>query len=174
MREGTQSPYEICVYRKQPILEEHKPFRRLPNGNAAPLRCSVERLDEDENMSEIIEPPKNEVTINPWRFFTISFLIWVAAQLFGMSIAFGAKQWVADFSDTLFFLSAAPFGMLPFLDPDDRSGNFDKLHILDFMQVGVFWYQSSFGFLNERGPHQTPGLSARSYGRGTSLSMQSW
>ena len=29
--------------------------------------------------------------------------------------------------------------MLPFLDPDGEPSHFDSLHILDFVQVGIFW-----------------------------------
>ena len=58
-------------------------------------------------------------------------------------------QWLANFSDALFFLSAAPFGMLLFLDPDYPSGSFDRLHVLDFIQVAVFWL-STFLWFSER------------------------
>ena len=48
MREETQSPYEICVYCKQPITDERMPFRRFPNGDAAHLKCYVDHMDEEE------------------------------------------------------------------------------------------------------------------------------
>ncbi len=41
--------------------------------------------------------------------------------------------------ETAFFLSQIPFGMLLFLDPDGEPNHFDKLHILDFLQVAIFW-----------------------------------
>ena len=41
-------------------------------------------------------------------------------------------------ADILFFLSVIPFGMLTFLDPDSEPNCFDRLHILDFIQVGIF------------------------------------
>jgi PAS domain S-box-containing protein len=84
----------------------------------------------------------------PWRFLTISFAIWTIAQGFGMTAAH-VGQWLANVSDALFFLSAAPFGMLVFLDPDDPSESFDRLHVLDFIQVGVFWL-SIFLYFSER------------------------
>lgn len=49
MREETQSPYEICVYCKQPITEKSPPIRRLPNGQAAHLKCYLDHIDEEEN-----------------------------------------------------------------------------------------------------------------------------
>lgn len=48
MREET-SPYEYCVYCKQPITEEQRPFRRLPSGKAAHLRCYVDHMDDEDN-----------------------------------------------------------------------------------------------------------------------------
>ena len=44
-----------------------------------------------------------------------------------------------SFDETAFFLSQIPFGMLLFLDPDGEPNHFDKLHILDFVQVCIFW-----------------------------------
>ena len=49
MREETQSPYEICVYCKQPITGERKPIRRLPNGKATHLQCYLDHMDDEEN-----------------------------------------------------------------------------------------------------------------------------
>ncbi len=82
----------------------------------------------------------------PWRILTISFAIWTIAQACAIW-ATNANSWSIDqLSDTLFFLSAAPFGMLPFLDPDDPSGRFDRLHVLDFIQVGIFWLSTCLWF----------------------------
>jgi hypothetical protein len=39
--------------------------------------------------------------------------------------------------EIIFFFSVLPFGMLPFLDPDGEPNQFDRLHILDFFQVGI-------------------------------------
>ncbi len=39
--------------------------------------------------------------------------------------------------EIIFFFSVLPFGMLPLLDPDGEPNHFDKLHILDFIQVGI-------------------------------------
>lgn len=49
MRKETQSPYEICVYCKQPITEIIPPIRRLENGKAAHLQCYLDHMDDGEN-----------------------------------------------------------------------------------------------------------------------------
>jgi len=48
VREETQSPYEICVYCKQPI-QPGTIFKRLASGKAAHLRCYTDHLDDEEN-----------------------------------------------------------------------------------------------------------------------------
>ncbi|HTS06146.1 MAG TPA: hypothetical protein VMP68_11235 [Candidatus Eisenbacteria bacterium] len=49
MREETQSRYEFCVYCKQPITENQRPFKRLADGTAAHLKCYLDHMDEEEN-----------------------------------------------------------------------------------------------------------------------------
>ena len=51
MRDESRSPYEICVYCKQPI-EPHTIFKRLTSGDAAHLKCYTDHLDDEPN-----EPP---------------------------------------------------------------------------------------------------------------------
>jgi diguanylate cyclase (GGDEF)-like protein/PAS domain S-box-containing protein len=41
--------------------------------------------------------------------------------------------------ELIFFFSVIPFGMLAFLDPEEEPNSFDKLHLLDFVQVCIFW-----------------------------------
>ncbi len=77
-----------------------------------------------------------------WRWLATAFTIWVVAQGFGTyldasPLAFNAK--FQNFDDFLFFCSLLPFGMMLFLDADRESGRFDRLHLLDFLQVCAFW-----------------------------------
>jgi hypothetical protein len=74
-----------------------------------------------------------------WRLLVVTFTLWSVAQAFGVYVDISADPSLDNFDDILFFLSVIPFGMLPFLDPEGEPNHFDKLHILDFVQVCVFW-----------------------------------
>ncbi|HEV2402012.1 MAG TPA: hypothetical protein VGS27_34090 [Candidatus Sulfotelmatobacter sp.] len=49
MREAAQSPYETCVYCKQPITEEIARIKRLEDGSAAHIICYLAHLDDEDN-----------------------------------------------------------------------------------------------------------------------------
>jgi diguanylate cyclase (GGDEF)-like protein len=77
-----------------------------------------------------------------WRWLATAFTIWVVAQGFGTyldasPLAFNAK--FQNLNDLLFFCSLLPFGMMLFLDADHEPSRFDRLHLLDFLQVCAFW-----------------------------------
>ncbi len=74
-----------------------------------------------------------------WQLFAATFAMWVFAQAIGVYVDLSGQQTLAVLTDTVFFLSVIPFGALPFLDPKGKSDSFDKLHILDFVQVCVLW-----------------------------------
>ncbi|HEY6181109.1 MAG TPA: PAS domain S-box protein, partial [Terriglobales bacterium] len=74
---------------------------------------------------------------NVWRLFAATFALWAVAQGMGLYADIAGAHWLEGFNDILFFLSVIPFGALPFLDPRGESDSFDKIHILDFVQVGV-------------------------------------
>jgi diguanylate cyclase (GGDEF)-like protein/PAS domain S-box-containing protein len=75
-----------------------------------------------------------------WQLFTTTFAMWELAQALGVYIDLTQVQSLARFDDILFFLSLIPFGALPFLDPNAESDSFDRLHIVDFVQVCVLWF----------------------------------
>jgi diguanylate cyclase (GGDEF)-like protein len=74
-----------------------------------------------------------------WRWLTLTFSVWAVAQGLGVYIDISGKMPLEPLDDLLFFVSVIPFGMLIFLDPDHEPNHFDRLHLLDFLQVCVFW-----------------------------------
>ena len=64
--------------------------------------------------------------------------MWAIAQVFGVYLDISGDHSFENLDDLLFFVSGIPFGMLPFLDPDGEPNHFDRLHILDFVQVCIF------------------------------------
>jgi diguanylate cyclase (GGDEF)-like protein/PAS domain S-box-containing protein len=74
-----------------------------------------------------------------WRLLAVTFVVWAVAQVLAVYIDISGDHSLDNLDDTLFFLSVIPFGMIAFLDPDGEPNHFDKLHILDFVQVCIFW-----------------------------------
>lgn len=74
-----------------------------------------------------------------WRLLAVTFVMWVVAQVIGVYLDISGDHSLDSLDDMLFFLSVIPFGLLAFLDPDGEPNHFDKLHILDFVQVCIFW-----------------------------------
>jgi diguanylate cyclase (GGDEF)-like protein len=74
-----------------------------------------------------------------WRWLSFTFCIWIVAQALGVYIDLSSNHSLEALDDLLFFVSVIPFGMLIFLDPDHESNRFDRLHLLDFLQVCIFW-----------------------------------
>ena len=59
--------------------------------------------------------------------------------MLGVYLDVSGNHLLDSLDETVFFLSVIPFGMLLFLDPDSEPNHFDKLHLLDFVQVCIFW-----------------------------------
>src|ERR1700719_3827487 len=74
-----------------------------------------------------------------WRLLAVTFVVWSVAQVFGVYLDISGGHSLDSLDDILFFLSVIPFGLLAFLDPDGEPNHFDRLHILDFVQVCIFW-----------------------------------
>ena len=74
-----------------------------------------------------------------WRLLAVTFVVWSVAQVLGVYLDISGDHSLDSLDDILFFLSIIPFGLLAFLDPDGEPNQFDKLHILDFVQVCIFW-----------------------------------
>ncbi len=72
-----------------------------------------------------------------WRLLAVAFVVWAVAQVLAVYVDVSADHSPDSLTDLLFFLSVIPFGMLTFLDPDSEPNSFDRLHILDFVQVGI-------------------------------------
>jgi diguanylate cyclase (GGDEF)-like protein/PAS domain S-box-containing protein len=72
-----------------------------------------------------------------WRLLAVAFVVWAVAQVLAVYVDVSGDHSPDSLADILFFLSVIPFGMLTFLDPDGEPTSFDKLHILDFVQVGI-------------------------------------
>jgi diguanylate cyclase (GGDEF)-like protein/PAS domain S-box-containing protein len=73
-----------------------------------------------------------------WQLLAVTFVVWGVAQALGVYLDISGNHSLDSLDDVLFFLSVIPFGMLPFLDPDGEPNHFDRLHILDFIQVCIF------------------------------------
>jgi signal transduction histidine kinase/ActR/RegA family two-component response regulator len=69
-----------------------------------------------------------------WRLFTLSFLIWIVAQL--VSIVGPPDTLLGDL---LFQFSTLPLGMTLFLEPDHEPARFDPLHWADLFQTVLVW-----------------------------------
>jgi diguanylate cyclase (GGDEF)-like protein/PAS domain S-box-containing protein len=72
-----------------------------------------------------------------WRLMAVGFVVWAVAQALTVYSDISGDHLPDSFDDILFFFSVIPFGMLPFLDPDGEPNHFDRLHILDFVQVCI-------------------------------------
>jgi len=53
MHEGTQQP-DVCAYCKQPITQQHWPYKRLESGGKAHVACYVDNLEKEEK--EVSQP----------------------------------------------------------------------------------------------------------------------
>jgi diguanylate cyclase (GGDEF)-like protein len=72
-------------------------------------------------------------------WLALTFAVWVGAQAVGLYIDATASHYLDALDSILFFLSGIPFGMLLFLDSEYEGCRFDRLHLLDVLQVCVFW-----------------------------------
>jgi signal transduction histidine kinase len=68
-----------------------------------------------------------------WRLLTLSFLIWIVAELTGTIRPPGAL------GDLLFQFATLPLGMTLFLEPDHEPARFDPLHWADLIQTMLLW-----------------------------------
>lgn len=73
-----------------------------------------------------------------WRFLTVTFVIWCLGQILATYIDATGHEYLNPANDLIFWLSLIPFGMLPFLDSEGEPNSFDKLHLVDFVEVCVF------------------------------------
>lgn len=93
-----------------------------------------------------------------WTWLALSFIVFMAAQALGTYIDVSGDHSLDWLDDILFSLSVIPMAMLPFLEPDREHSRFDRLHVLDFLQVSCFWITVYLYFQN------TPGLSQATVG----------
>ncbi len=88
----------------------------------------------------------------------LSHYVWRTAAIccgvFAFSLALGiyelcvpGRPSILDLSDYISVFWLAPLSFTLFLEPDFEPGNFDPLHILDFLQIVVFWIAIYFFFL---------------------------
>ncbi len=73
-----------------------------------------------------------------WTWLAVSFGAFSLAQAVGTYSDITADRTWDPVDDVLFFLSIVPIAMLLFLDPDRERSRFDRLHVLDFVQVSCF------------------------------------
>jgi len=86
-----------------------------------------------------------------WGWLAAAFVGFIVAQGVGIYIDLSSNHFFDWIDDVLFALSVAPMAMLPFLDPDREHSRFDRLHVLDFVQVSCFWVSVYLFFSNSPG-----------------------
>ena len=88
----------------------------------------------------------------------LSRYVWRTAAIccgfFAFSLSLGVYEFcvpghlsILDLSDYISVFWLAPLSFTLFLEPDFEPGRFDPLHILDFLQIVVFWIAIYFFFL---------------------------
>ncbi|HTS24872.1 MAG TPA: GGDEF domain-containing protein [Bryobacteraceae bacterium] len=88
-----------------------------------------------------------------WRLMTVTFAVWAAGQIVDTYSEFVQDRSLESVAEILFVLSTTPLGMALFLDPDNEPNQFDRIHILDFVQALLFWCAVYLYFLKaEPGP----------------------
>jgi diguanylate cyclase (GGDEF)-like protein len=93
-----------------------------------------------------------------WTWLAVSFVAYTFAQSLGTYIDATSNHAWDRLDDMVFSLSVIPIAMLPFVDPDREPSRFDRLHVLDFVQISCFWLAVYLYFRN------TPGLSLATVG----------
>jgi diguanylate cyclase (GGDEF)-like protein len=93
-----------------------------------------------------------------WTWLSLSYVAFILAQSLATYIDLSSEHLWDRLGDILFSLSAIPMAMLPFVDPNRERSRFDRLHILDFVQVSCFWVAVYLYFRN------TPRLALASVG----------
>jgi diguanylate cyclase (GGDEF)-like protein/PAS domain S-box-containing protein len=72
-----------------------------------------------------------------WRLLAVAFVVWAVAQVLAVYVDVSGEHSLDSLDEIIFFFSVLPFGILPLLDPDGEPNDFDRLHILDFVQIGI-------------------------------------
>ena len=93
-----------------------------------------------------------------WTWLAVAFLGFISAQSLGTYVDVSSNHSFDRVDDAIFSLSVIPTAMLPFLDPDREHSRFDRLHVLDFLQVSCFWVSIYLYFEN------SPSLSLATVG----------
>lgn len=74
-----------------------------------------------------------------WLVLATTVGIWDVAQGLGVYIDLTSLHSLDQVADLLFFCSGIPVAMLLFIDTNQEGEGFDRLHLLDFIQVCGFW-----------------------------------
>jgi diguanylate cyclase (GGDEF)-like protein len=90
-----------------------------------------------------------------WKCVAVTFGVWALAQALGTYVDATSNHSLDPLEALLFFFSGVPFGMLLFLDPDHEGRRFDRLHLLDFLQVCAFWVSVYLYFSQDPNISQT-------------------
>jgi signal transduction histidine kinase/DNA-binding response OmpR family regulator len=92
-----------------------------------------------------------------WQLTTLGFSIAIVAQGMGMCDDVAPVPLFLRLSELLFAFCTVPLGMTLFLDPDFEPRRFDRLHILSFMQLLLFWITAYlfFSYLPPQSSSQT-------------------
>jgi diguanylate cyclase (GGDEF)-like protein/PAS domain S-box-containing protein len=79
----------------------------------------------------------NGIARYAWRLLAVTFFLWAVAQVLAIYIDASGDHSLDSLVEIIFFFSVLPFGMLSLLDPEGEPDHFDRLHIFDFIQVGI-------------------------------------
>src|SRR5450631_514014 len=72
-----------------------------------------------------------------WRLLAVAFVVWAVAQVLAVYVDVSGEHSLDSLDEIIFFFSVLPFGILPLLDPESEPNDFDRLHVLDFVQIGI-------------------------------------
>lgn len=84
-----------------------------------------------------------------WRLAGGCFSLFAVSQLLTIELVIfpNSPQFLNHFTDTLSIFWGAPLSVMLFLEPDFEPRRFDRIYVLDFLQVVLFWSVLYFYFL---------------------------
>jgi len=84
-----------------------------------------------------------------WRLAACCFSLFAISEVVGLELLIvpNSSQFLNDLADILSIFWGAPMSLMLFLEPDFEPRRFDRIYLLDFLQVVLFWFGLYFYFL---------------------------
>jgi signal transduction histidine kinase/CheY-like chemotaxis protein len=86
-----------------------------------------------------------------WGLAALAVALWCVAQAIAACNDFSPNPSISTLNDAFFVFTTVPMAIALFLEPGTRARRFDRIHILDFIQVVLFWLTVYLYFLQPRG-----------------------